>query len=294
MTSANQNQINRLMKEISDIQKSDAQEAKKGSDLLTRINRANEAASRTKSVSTVRSKLREVERFSKALANVQKKRAGISKKLYEKSKSLNSYREKQSRDDERDRRRYADQQKKLIRERDLHERRITGEIQSRAGIQSISPEISQSAARSEGNYDFFISHASEDKDSFVRGLAEALQAKKTKVWYDEFTLVVGDSLRRKIDQGLRNSRYGIVVLSKNFFAKEWPQRELDGLVSLEVGGLVRILPIWHEISIDEVARYSPTLADKIALNTSLSTTENIADELAKLVTESRRATDGVS
>ena len=294
MTSANQNQINRLMKEISDIQKRDAQEAKKEFDLLTRINRANEAVSRTKSVSTVRSKLREVERFSKALANVQKKRAGISKKLYEKSKSLNSYREKQSRDDERDRRRYADQQKKLIRERDLHERRITGEIQSRAGIQSISPEVSQSAARSEGNYDFFISHASEDKDSFVRGLAEALQAKKTKVWYDEFTLVVGDSLRRKIDQGLRDSRYGIVVLSKNFFAKEWPRRELDGLVSLEVGGLVRILPIWHEISIDEVARYSPMLADKIALNTSLSSTENIADELAKLVTESRRATDGVS
>ena len=47
--------------------------------------------------------------------------------------------------------------------------------------------------------------------------------------------------------------------------------------------LVRILPIWHKVSVDEVAHYSPTLADKIALNTSLKSTEDIADELLGLV-----------
>ena len=74
-------------------------------------------------------------------------------------------------------------------------------------------------------YDAFVSHASEDKDEFVKPLVEALQDAGYKVWYDEFTLKVGDSLRRSIDNGLTNSRYGIVVFSNAFFAKNWTQYE---------------------------------------------------------------------
>jgi TIR domain len=70
-------------------------------------------------------------------------------------------------------------------------------------------------------WDVFISHASEDKD-FVRPLAEVLQKSGLSVWYDEFALKVGDSLRRKIDEGLAKSRYGIVILSHAFFTKNWP------------------------------------------------------------------------
>ena len=133
------------------------------------------------------------------------------------------------------------------------------------------------------HYDFFICHASEDKEDFVRHLAEILEAKGASVWYDEFTLGVGDSLRREIDRGLASSQFGVVVLSEAFFKKEWPQRELDGLVTLEIQGRSRILPIWHKVSVDEVARYSPTLADKVALNTALKSVDDIADELFGLV-----------
>ena len=94
-------------------------------------------------------------------------------------------------------------------------------------------------------WDVFICHASEDKDSFVRDLACRLQARGMAVWYDEFSLSVGDSLRRSIDQGLSMSRFGLVVLSKAFFQKEWPQRELDGLTQREVEGEKVILPVWH-------------------------------------------------
>ena len=114
-------------------------------------------------------------------------------------------------------------------------------------------------------------------------LAEALRAKGARVWYDEFALKIGDSLRRNIDRGLASSRFGVVVLSEHFFGKEWPNKELDGLVALEVQGQTRILPIWHKVSKDEVARYSPTLADKVALNTSLKGVEEIADELVNLI-----------
>lgn len=113
-------------------------------------------------------------------------------------------------------------------------------------------------------WDVFISHASEDKDTFVRQLADALKAHGIRVWYDDFTLRMGDSLRRSIDEGLSKSRYGIVVLSPRFFAKEWPQKELDGLVVRERNGEKVILPVWLDVEANDVARYSPTLADRVA------------------------------
>ncbi|MBV6506095.1 MAG: hypothetical protein ILNGONEN_01664 [Syntrophorhabdaceae bacterium] len=131
-------------------------------------------------------------------------------------------------------------------------------------------------------WDAFISHASEDKDDFVRPLAIALQSRGLKVWYDEFTLKVGDSLRRSIERGLTNSKYGIVVISPNFLKKEWPQRELDGLISLEVDGRKVILPIWHNIDFQGVRNYSPTLADRVAVRSSIGI-DKVADTLIEAI-----------
>ena len=122
---------------------------------------------------------------------------------------------------------------------------------------------------SDFKYDVFISHASEDKDSFVRDLADALQRAGLRVWYDEFSLQVGDSLRGKIEQGLSSSRFGIVVISKAFFSKRWTTRELSALTALEASdGVSRILPIWLDITQVEVAAASPILADLVALHAS--------------------------
>lgn len=267
-------QINRLTKEIADLRKTEARETKKEADIARKINRANEAAGRASSMSTFQSEMKKIERATNELATVQKKRAEISGKIASKSKDLSSVQDRQAREDERERKKISDEQKRLIREREEHERRITSDIQRRTDTSRIpagSTEVHQIS------YDFFISHASEDKDSFVRGLAEALRARGASVWFDEFTLKVGDSLRREIDRGLANTRFGVVVLSRHFFRKEWPQKGLDGLWSLEVEGNTRILPVWQQISKDEVSRYSPMLADKIALNTSLKGTDEIAD-----------------
>jgi TIR domain-containing protein len=117
-------------------------------------------------------------------------------------------------------------------------------------------------------YDAFISHASEDKERFVRPLAKELSRRGLRVWYDEFALRVGDSLHRSIDQGLASSRFGVVVLSKAFFAKQWPQYELDGLVAREIEGTKVILPVWFGVTRSDVLKFSPTLADKVAANGS--------------------------
>jgi hypothetical protein len=119
-------------------------------------------------------------------------------------------------------------------------------------------------------YDAFISHASEDKDKFVRQLAQQLKEKNLSIWYDEFSLRVGDSLRKSIDNGLKESCYGIVVLSPSFFEKKWPEWELNGLVQLQnTNHKKTILPIWHNITYDQICNYSPSLADIYAINSNL-------------------------
>jgi hypothetical protein len=132
-------------------------------------------------------------------------------------------------------------------------------------------------------HDVFICHASEDKDDCVRPLAERLRAEHLEVWYDEFSLSVGDSLRESIDRGLANSRFGIVVLSKHFFAKGWAQRELNGLVSREIAEDRRlVLPVWHNIGHSEILRHSPPLADVLATSTARGLDAVATDLLKKL------------
>jgi hypothetical protein len=117
-------------------------------------------------------------------------------------------------------------------------------------------------------WDVFISHAWEDKETVARPLAHALSEAGISVWYDEFTLTLGDSLRRSIDRGLADSRYGLVILSPHFFAKGWPQRELDGLTTREIESGKVILPVWHGVTRKEVEHFSPPLADKLSVSTA--------------------------
>lgn len=149
----------------------------------------------------------------------------------------------------------------------------------------VQPEAPPAAGDlpSDREYDVFISHASEDKDAVVRPLANALRDAGLRVWFDEFELRIGDSLRRKIDLGLAKSRFGVVVLSRSFFDKGWPNYELDGIVTRAVSGEQVLLPIWHEITKKEVIEYSPSLADKLARSTATRTVEEIAAEITEVI-----------
>lgn len=116
--------------------------------------------------------------------------------------------------------------------------------------------------------DVFISHASPDKDGFVRPLAEALRKLGVAVWYDEFSLELGDSISEQIDRGIAHSRFGIVVVSPAFISRNWTKHELRSLVSREVDQDIRIIPVWHGVTKKEVSDFSPSLADKLAVDTS--------------------------
>lgn len=147
--------------------------------------------------------------------------------------------------------------------------------------------VDQGLARGDGiperTFDVFISHASDDKEEVVRPLANAIQAEGLTVWYDEFELRIGNSLRQKIDRGLANSRFGVVILSRAFFGRGWPEYELDGLVTRAVSGEQILLPIWHNVSKREVMNYSPTLANRLARSTATHTVDEIATEIVDVI-----------
>lgn len=115
-------------------------------------------------------------------------------------------------------------------------------------------------------WDFFIAYATEDRDTVATPLAEALRARGFQVWYDVFNLDIGKPLLQSIDEGLRASRFGIVVLSANFFAKHWPLNELAGLYNRSVHeNRPVILPIWFKLRASDVAAYSPLLSNLVSV-----------------------------
>lgn len=131
-------------------------------------------------------------------------------------------------------------------------------------------------------FDFFISHASEDKDEFVRPFALKLIDLGYKVWYDEYSLKIGDSLLSGISKGIRNSKYGIIVLSKNFFKKTWTKKELEALLTKEtLFNNNIILPLWLDITINDVYDFSPLITDKLAIRATTKEIDNIISQIEK-------------
>lgn len=140
--------------------------------------------------------------------------------------------------------------------------------------------------------DVFISHASEDKEDFVRPLARSLAAAGLDVWFDEFSLRPGDSLRERIDAGLRDSSIGIVVLSPHFFAKRWPRQELEGMFAIEGASDENVIvPVWHNVDQPAVAAASPMVAGRVAI-LSAPGIAHVAAQIQEAVANKQRTPPG--
>jgi hypothetical protein len=120
----------------------------------------------------------------------------------------------------------------------------------------------------------FMSHDSRDKP-FVEQVASKLRGVLCPVWYDAFSLKPGDSLRESIDAGLRDSKRCVIVLSPNFFTNPgWGRAEFNAAMNKHFasGGNV-VIPIWHGVTRDEVADYSPLVADIVSINSAIGVDE---------------------
>ena len=265
-------EINSIERSIHQIDGNISRKSKEANDILTKI-------SREKDLKRVITFQKDLNKKNEEISKLEKDKSTKSKSLADKQRKKLELQSKLNKEEQKVRDKARKEQKEML----TLQQQITREMEKQKMQSLHSFDVLKPQPNDPTTYDVFVSHASEDKDDFVRDFVKCLQQNGLKVWYDEFTLRVGDSLRRSIDNGLRNSRYGIVVLSEAFFSKEWPQRELDGLFAREVIGEKVILPIWHKISKNEVMKFSPIIADMLALNTSSFTIEEIAKEISDRV-----------
>lgn len=300
--SSDRSQLARLNGEIAALRGKEADEIKKMAEATRRMNSALDSARRTSSAATAKMHMSTAERESRSLQAAQKNQGRFSSQAATKTLEANRLQQRIARDEEGERKRAQSASERKQRDDTARQRRVeaAAEANSQAmqkRIEDLEAQVSQfveaeastatsfqpiaPAGQSEA-YDVFISHAWEDKDDFVRELAKKAREAGLRVWYDEENLKWGDSLRQSIDDGLRGSYFGIAVLSPNFFAKQWTAYELDALVERTLSGTGRLLPIWHRVTKDDVAREIPSLANRLALNTALLSTDDIVRELLNL------------
>lgn len=276
-----QRELNKLDEEISKLSTKQANIESEISKLEGKIISIKKSINKNTSASVLASKSKQIENLESNKAKKSKERAELSGRIAQKTKKRNEVDGKLQRERKSETKKSEKQQKAI---KDSYEKQISDlQTQLKQTLASAHHNSSQMQENDE-EYDFFISHAYEDKEEFVDEFVDELKKLNVKVWYDTDKLKLGDSMRKKIDRGLSKSKYGIVILSPNYIkeGKYWTASELNGLFQMEsIGG--KIIPIWHKLSKKEVLEYSPMIADKKAANTTSMTASEIATLLKQLL-----------
>lgn len=272
-----QRQVNSLDKEIADLEKKKAAKDKECANLQGKINTTKKGIKKNTSQSSLNTKARQITNYETEYAKKSSESATFGKKISEKRKKRSDAYLKLQKAEQDEQKKQNKADKKV---QSTYEARITA-LQSQISENIVLPTSPAYATDENEEYDVFVSHAFEDKESFVDEFVVEMEKIGFKVWYDTQRLQWGDSMRERIDNGLKKSHYGIVVLSPDYIAehKYWTKAELNGLFQLETINGKTILPIWHNLTKKQVVEYSPIIADRKAMTTASMTAEEIATEL---------------
>ena len=277
-----QRTVNNLDKEIATLEQKKASFDKKATDQEKKA--ANVSISRNASISMINSKKRQIERYSKESNKAKEQSANLMKKIADKRKKRNDAYSKLQKEQQLEIKRQNNLITNMQRDYEKQIEELTSKVLSFNEKQvAMTDTINEENEKPE--YDVFISHAWEDKEDFVDDFVKDLNSLGVTTWYDKSQILWGDSTRKKIDEGLKKSRFGIVILSPNYIAegKYWTKAELDGLFQLESINGKKLLPIWHKLTKKEVMDFSPTIAGKLAMNTSSLTSKEIAEKMQALL-----------
>lgn len=273
-----QRKVNSLDKEIADLEKKKEEEDRKAADNHKKASRVS--VSKNASESMIKSKMRQIENYEEKARKAEAASADYGKKISDKRTKRNDAYLKLQKEEQNERKK---QEKSIENMKRVYEQRIS-ELES-LRLSKVKNEFLETVSGDEPEYDVFVSHAWEDKADFVEAFVQALKDREIKVWYDKSKIKWGDSMRARIDDGLRKSKFGVAILSPNYIAegKYWTKAELDGLFQMESINGKTLLPIWHNLTKKQVMDYSPILASKLAMTTATMTAEEIADELLDML-----------
>lgn len=126
-------------------------------------------------------------------------------------------------------------------------------------------------------YDLFLSHANKDKEDFVDELFVSLDKLGIRIFYDTKSIQWGDNWKDRILDGVSKSEFAIIVISKNFFDREWTEKELYELLNRQNESKQKIvLPILKGITVEELRSKYPLVANIQAINSNDYSCDSIA------------------
>lgn len=276
-----QRTINALDKDIIELEKKKASAEKKALEAKKKAERIS--ISKNASDATTKSKLRQIENHKATANRASSESTSLAEKIADKKRKRNEAFLHLQKEEQKVQKK---QEKATKQMQQSYEKRIEElQTQLQTLVTSSVPASSKTEEEQLPEYDVFVSHAWEDKEDFVDEFVQALTALDIKVWYNKRQIKWGDSMRERIDDGLKKSRFGVAVLSPNYIAenKYWTKAELDGLFQLESVNGKTLLPIWHNLTKQQVMDYSPIIANKKAMTTASMTAQEIAEELLNLI-----------
>ena len=277
-------EITRLTNDIVTLQNKLAREKKNESDKRVKIANIKKTITKNTSASTLSSKMKQCGQLEKEITEFVKKQAKLQKDIAAKQKRLNDKSASLLKEQQKEQKNQQAKQQKIIKSYETKISNLQNTVDDL--LAPVAMSIKESDQNDDIKYDVFISYASEDAD-FVESLVEELHKLDVKVWQDKLSIGWGNSIRQSIDRGLLKSRFAIAVLSKNYMEKYWTNYEVDGILNLETNTHKVILPIWHNVTLDDVKAFSPSLAGREALETKSITAYGIAEILKKTLDENK-------
>lgn len=278
-----ESRIKRLQGELKQLENQRTRATIDESDALKKISSANQAISRTKSLTTIKTRQREIDRENDKIQKAKQKQADLSSRIAKKNEDLAKATSDLSSARQKEQEKRLKEQNKIFEDQERRLRQYELQQESLLKDATEAPTLTDRVEPLK-EYDVFISHSADDKDDYVEELVRQLKEAGVKTWYDSDDIGWGKSIRESIDEGLACSKYGIVILSPSFIEKYWTNYELNGILTKQSStGQNVILPIWHNVTADDIKKKSYSLSDLRALNTALITTEEVVKRVQSLI-----------
>lgn len=240
----------------------------------------------TKKRTLTRLDLQKMERLQKSLLKYEKEMTQLMEQIRKNNDDINRYKERVDKEQKRE---YDKMLKSIKSQTSMNENYMNSVSQISEKINQLAVDVKHTVAEKEViEFDVFLSHSSLDKEIFVTELSERLSEKGLNVFEDVKVFKIGQSQTDMMNMGILNSRFVVVFLSANFIKSGWSDYEFKSFLNREINEKrIIILPIWHNVSVEEVRQYNPYLVDKFALSTTKFTIDEIVEHISDVVTMSK-------
>ena len=128
-------------------------------------------------------------------------------------------------------------------------------------VASMGMENASSSSTVQREYDVFISFRGEDtRNNFMDHLYNALIGKCINTFRDDEKLERGKPISLELLKAIEESRFAVVILSKDYASSPWCLDELAKIIACKEDMGMIVLPVFHHVEPSDVRKQMGTFA----------------------------------